>query len=116
MSSDMKPLADGKYRSHVGYNAKFKSYPNGEYDVVVAARATDQPDAYIPLYCRGCGEFSFHLVITTDSIYVNHTEPTQAIENLSTDDQPAQKIVRDGRVYILRHGRRYTMEGVELKD
>lgn len=117
VAKDMNPLTDGMFRGHVGYYAKFHSYPNGEYDVVVAARATDQPDAYIPIYCKGCGEFSFHLVITEDSIYVNHTqEQTQGIESLPTEDQPTQKILRDGQVYILRHGRKYTLEGMELKD
>ena len=118
INEDMNPLANGKYRKHVSYNAKFQSYANGEYEVVIAARASDQPNAYIPIYNKGIGEYRFRLVITTDSIYVNCApgEPAQAIENRQTDSQPAQKILQNGQIYILRHGRKYTMEGCEWRD
>lgn len=56
------------------YNANFSSYPEGEYEVVVAVRADDQPDATFPVHRKWLGEWRCQMTVTSDSIFVTAPE------------------------------------------
>jgi hypothetical protein len=59
--------------------------------------ATDDPE-YAPLGC----------------VY-NEGDVINAVENVSPSIPSAQKIIKDGQIYILRNGKTYTMQGQEVK-
>ena len=75
-NTSMKPLKPEYRRKQITLNVDLSSYPAGEYEVVVAARADEQPDAYIPIYRKWLGEWKGQMTITEDSIYL--TPPTIA--------------------------------------
>jgi hypothetical protein len=58
---------------------------------------TDDPE-YAPLGC----------------VY-NEGDVINAVENVSPSVPSAQKIIKDGQIYILRNGKTYTMQGQEVK-
>lgn len=74
VNNSLNSLYPEYYYYHVNYGANFSSYPAGEYEVVVAARADDQTDAYIPIYHKWLGEWKCKMTITGDSIFL--TPPT----------------------------------------
>ena len=124
----MKALQNGKLRKLVTYAANFGKkegdvyqYPDGEYEVVITARAEDMGDLYIPIYCRGVGEWKCQLTITGDSIYVKpipaELNPTEGLEDVLYPETPqAEKILRDGVLYIRREGKTFTVNGEKVKD
>ena len=100
------------------YNAVI-SYPPGEYEIVMSIRSADDEEAYVPLYCRGVGEWRCSMTITNDSIFLNQKPPyvPQAIETAESQVQPkVQKILRNGVLYIRREGEIYTLQGVKVSD
>ena len=100
------------------YNAVI-SYPPGEYEIVMSIRSADDEEAYVPLYCRGVGEWRCSMTITNDSIFINQKPPyvPQAIETAESQVQPkVQKILRNGVLYIRREGETYTLQGVKVSD
>lgn len=93
-SSSRNPLPSNYYYHYVKYSANFSDtavYKEGEYEMVVAARADDQPDAYIPIYRKWLGEWRCKMTITSDSIYL--TPPTVT--------PPEHPYVADPREYDL---------------
>lgn len=68
------PLKPGYYYYTSSYNANFSSYPDGEYEVVVALRADDQPDATFPIHRKWLGEWRCKMTLTSDSIFVTAPE------------------------------------------
>lgn len=100
------------------YNAVI-SYPPGEYEIVMSIRSADDEEAYVPLYCRGVGEWRCSMTITNDSIFLNQKPPyvPQAIETAESNVLPkVQKILRNGVLYIRREGETYTQQGVKVND
>lgn len=78
-------LKSGYYFYTSTYNANFSAYPDGEYEVVVAVRADDQPDVTIPVYRKWLGEWRCKMTITADSIFViapevNEPEPPEVAD------------------------------------
>lgn len=96
-NNSMNPLKADHYRYYVNYSANFSSYPEGEYEIVVAARADDQPDAYIPIYRKWLGEWRCKMTISGDSIYL--TPPTVT--------PPEHAEVADPREYDIKLLRAY---------
>ena len=79
-------------------------YPGDQTDWLLCAYhndvchyTTDNPE-YMPLGC----------------VY-NEGDAINAVENVSPSIPSAQKIIKDGQVLILRNGKTYTMQGVEVK-
>ena len=44
-----------------------------------------------------------------------HTDYPEGIENVQSDEVQGTKVIKDGQVLILRNGKTYTMQGVEMK-
>ncbi len=120
-STDMKPLQPGKRRNMITYSANFSDrtkYPDGEYDLVIAARATDQgTKSVIPVWCKGYGEWRCKMTFEGDSIYIDAPQRPEGILNTSAETvEKAQKILRDGVLYIRRNGVTYNVQGIKVND
>lgn len=119
-STDMNPLQPGKRRNKITYSANFSDrtkYPDGEYEIVIAARATDQgSSSVIPVWCKGFGEWRCKMTIEGDSIYIDAPQRPEGILNTSAETvEKAQKILRDGVLYIRRNGVTYNVQGIKVK-
>ena len=77
INDDKSPLGSYYYWKKLGYNASFantETYPNGEYEIVMAARATDQPEKTFPVHRKWMGEWRCKMTLTDDSIYLTAPE------------------------------------------
>ena len=84
---------------------------------MIAARATDQgSSSVIPVWCKGYGEWRCKMTIEGDSIYINAPQRPEGIINTSEETiEKAQKILRDGVLYIRRNGVTYNVQGIKVK-
>ena len=119
VSEDMSPLQPGYRRARINYSANFSNrtkYPDGEYELVVSARATDLgTNSVIPIYSKGIGEWKCKMTITGDSIYINAPQQPEGIFYPSYETaEKAQKFVRDGVLYIRRGKDIYTVTGLKV--
>lgn len=90
-ANSMNPLKPEYRRKHVYFDADFSAYTEGEYEFVVAARADEQPESYIPIYRKWLGEWRCQMKVTSDSILL--TPPTVT--------PPEHPYVADPREYDL---------------
>lgn len=122
-ASTDRTLQPGHRANKFNYGINFSNrttYPEGEYEFVVSARAVGYDNQVFPIYCKGVGEWRCQMTITTDSIYL--TPPTavipvpgEAVEQTQFDPaKKAQKIWRDGQILIECEDKIYNTLGQTL--
>ena len=52
---------------------------------------------------------------STTSSFTTTGEPTQAIDDIEANNVHEVKVLRDGKMYIIRGEKTYTMQGQEVK-
>ena len=119
-----KILNAGSIRYKMNYNANFTNradYPEGNYEIEIAVRVGELSGAK-KLYCKNIGIWKCQMTITADSIYiVEPTEvtplpdPTEAFEQVQSTP-PAQKMMRDGILYIRCNDATYNVQGIKVND
>ena len=97
INSNANALNPGWYRFHMSYGAKFADYPAGEYEVEVCARASDQPDAYIPVYRKWLGVWRCKMTVTQDSVFI--TPPSVDVPEQEEPNNPTGYTFSDLRAY-----------------
>jgi len=124
-SADMSPaLKPGSayYPFTYGTDLSNRStYTEGNYEIVIAARATGYDTQVFPIYCKGVGEWRCQMKIKGDSIYLT---PPDAVVPIPEDDavkqtqfepaKKAQKIWRDGQILIECEDKIYNTLGQTL--
>lgn len=119
-----KDLKAGSTRYKMTYSADFSNredYPEGNYEIEFAVRVGEISESK-KLYCKHIGIWKCQMTITTDSIYIVEPtavipdpEPTEAFEQVR-QTPPAQKMMRDGVIYIRRNDATYNVQGIKVND
>lgn len=70
ISTSMNPLKEDMFRRSVGTSVDFSSYPEGNYEIELGARADDQEGVFIPIMRKWLGEWRCSMTITNESIFI----------------------------------------------